>query len=102
LIQRTDLDDKDINIEIVKKYADELNTQRILRSTVFGIDPFDQKYSKELIDQLKSDIGADQVKLNRLETKLVTLQKTWYARIRDSWSNFWSASRAKVASWRLW
>jgi hypothetical protein len=102
VVQRTDLDDADINMEAVKRYADDLEAQRTLRSTLFGIDPFDQKINMEAMTRFKQNISDNQEQLKRLETKLASLKKTWYARIRDSWSNFWSTSRATVVSWRWW
>lgn len=98
LTKRTDLDDPTIDMMAAKRYAGGLNSRRWMRGLYMGQDPFNQKTREDLTSELE----ASRTALTKLETKLALLQKTWYTRVRDSWSNFWSASRAKVASWRWW
>jgi hypothetical protein len=102
--KRTDLDDSDINMEAAKRYAGGLNSRKQTRRSFFGTDPFHQRTREEALQKLQTDLNGQEEKLGELQKKLndlekYDLQKSWYSKIKDSWSTFINKFWVKLPPW---
>jgi hypothetical protein len=102
---RTDLDNPDIDMEAVRRYASSLNSRKQTQRSFFGTDPFHQRTREEAMQKLQTELKVQEEKLDKLQKTLdglqeYGLQKSWYSRIKDSWSSFANKFWAKLPSWR--
>jgi hypothetical protein len=64
LTKRTELDDRNIDMNAAKRYAGGLNSRRTTRSLLFGNNPFQQKTVVEIENQLQNEIMSDKATLD--------------------------------------